>query len=494
MKNSDWMVEEVLKILTESTLTPDQAGTSTRQGPHVSAGANGPHPVDAQKFQGEIPDEEEKKHDSLDEREQAPVKTKGEKKVTFSIPKLVPTEAWGNADSQSRQDIYKFFKKIPGRTLGEKISNINSIAQRQTNIRSTAKILATLVFFDSLSSVVKDFTPASSGFVFEGFLAALLNGSQEIARSAGGTLDIADIRALQKKDESGNLTGGYPVSLKLLTGAGSGTPIHGSYPNLVGSLAESDDDNMLYVVVLKDKAEGADELEFHEFDVNSATFLPIMSEGVNNVRHLPLHGSLLSNAKFKSLLDPRRLKEYASKVDKSGYLPLDISMNIIENDLTPIKNNSNEFFGMMKYTKGFFEKHGAGKRGQEEQPDEPQQDEINERMSQGDLGFLFEASSAPFQFSVSQARMKKLPTYKNMGKIDVRPESVRKIAERYADILENQLNQVYDNLKTLTSSVNNYFLGDSYGQRTKAADSAIASADVSKAQSQELKATATDEE
>ena len=489
MNKIDAMVEEVLKVLTESTLTPDQAGTSTRNGPCVSAGANGPHPVDAQKFQGEIPDEEEKKHDSLNEKENAPVKAKGEKKVTFSIPKLVPTEAWGNADSQSRKDIYKFFKKIPGRTLGDKIQSINSIAERQTNVRSTAKILATLVFFDSLSSVVKDFTPASSGFVFEGFLAALLNGSQEIERSAGGTLDIADLRALQKKDETGALTGGYPISLKLLTGAGAGTPIHGSYPNLVGSLAESDDDNMLYVVVLKDKAEGADELEFHEFDVNADTFLPIMSQGKNNVRHLPLHGSILKNKEFQALATTP-IQRLAKSVDASGYLPLDVSMNIIENDLTPIKSDSNKFFGMMKYTKGFFEKHGAGKRGEVEAEEEPQQDNLNERMSQGDLGFLFEAGGAPFQFSVSQARMKQLPTYKNMGTIDVRPENIRKIAERYADILEKQLNEVYDNLKTLTSSVNNYFLGDNYSQRTKAADNAIASADVSKTQSQELKKTA----
>ena len=222
MKHDDWMIEEVMKVLTESTLTPDQAGTSTRNGPHVSAGANGPHPVDAQKFQGELPDEKEKKHDSLDEKGgKAPMKKAGEKKVTFSIPKFVPSEAWGDAKEASRQDIYKFFKKIPGNSLGKKIENINAIANRSQNVRSTAKILATLVFFDSLSSVVKDFTPASSGFVFEGFLAALLNGSQEIERSAGGTLDIADLRAIQKKDKDGNLYGGYPISLKLLTGAGS---------------------------------------------------------------------------------------------------------------------------------------------------------------------------------------------------------------------------------------------------------------------------------
>jgi hypothetical protein len=69
MKRDDWLVEEVMKVLSESTLTPDQAGTSTRNGPFVSAGANGPHPVDAQKFKGELPDEEEKKHDSLHEQQ-----------------------------------------------------------------------------------------------------------------------------------------------------------------------------------------------------------------------------------------------------------------------------------------------------------------------------------------------------------------------------------------------------------------------------------------
>ena len=136
MKNNDWMVEEVLKILTESTLTPDQAGTSTRNGPYASAGANGPHPVDSQKFKGKLPDEEVKKHDTLSE-EEAPVKAKksGGEKVSFTIPKLVPTEAWGDPKSSSREEAYNFFKKFPGNNLKTKLETINGIADKSTGIR-----------------------------------------------------------------------------------------------------------------------------------------------------------------------------------------------------------------------------------------------------------------------------------------------------------------------------------------------------------------------
>ena len=252
---------------------------------------------------------------------------------------------------------------------------------------------------------------------------------------------------------------------------------------------------MLYVVVLKDKAEKADELQFHEFDVNAATFLPIMSEGKNNTRHLPLHGSILKNKEFQSLA-PTPIRRVAKMVDGSGYLPLDVSLIIIDNDRTPIKGDSNKFFNMMKYTKGFFEKHGTGKRGEKEaevETEPEEQENITERMSQGSLGFLFEAGGAPFQFSVSQARMKKLPTYQNMGTIDVRPENIKRIADNYADILEKQLNQVYDNLKNLTTSVNDYFLGEDYGERVSAADAAIESAKVSKKQATKFKQKAGDE-
>ena len=45
---------------------------------------------------------------------------------SISIPKLVPTEAWGNPNSQSRQDITRIFSVIRGgKNIKSRIEDIN---------------------------------------------------------------------------------------------------------------------------------------------------------------------------------------------------------------------------------------------------------------------------------------------------------------------------------------------------------------------------------
>ena len=301
MKYNDWLAEEVMKALQEMGSKMGQIAY-TRGGAETSGVSIYGDDTDELSFKGKDPDKNPSIHaEAKKEKPMVKAKKGEEKAIPFSIPKLVPTEAWGDPSSTSRGEVYKFFSKFPGKTLKGKINHINNIAYNRREVRSTAKILSTLVFFDSLSSVVKDFTASSAGFVFEGFLAALLNGSQEVERSAGGTLDITDLRAIQTREpETGKMVGGYPISLKLLTKGG--TQIKGSYANLVGTLAEGDDQSLLYVVVAKDKSEKADILEFHEFTIDSTSFMNIMETNKDNKALLRLNKEILNDELFISAL------------------------------------------------------------------------------------------------------------------------------------------------------------------------------------------------
>jgi hypothetical protein len=168
------MIEEVMKILTESTLTPDQAGTSTRNGPHVSAGANGPHPVDAQKFKGKLPDEEEKKHDSLSEDATLTIPKKDQLLKLF---KLQMSENWGKLDTLERQELERVVRTA---TAGQTdVHGRLRVIQRQMTmlregtlgkIKNPRRILSQIILLETFNRLFKSFQPSPAGFINEGLL------------------------------------------------------------------------------------------------------------------------------------------------------------------------------------------------------------------------------------------------------------------------------------------------------------------------------------
>tara|TARA_Y100001938_G_scaffold38796_1_gene53744 strand:- start:13237 stop:14805 length:1569 start_codon:yes stop_codon:yes gene_type:complete len=500
MKYENWLNKEVLKELLEGYSPAGQVGTPV--GGNASASGIYGTDNDAHRHRGPNEEEEEAEEgcdDDLilgkklyeDEEEKAPVSAeKGGESVAFTIPKLVPTEAWGEPKSSSRKEAYKFFKKFPGRDLATKIKTINGIADKSTNVRSVAKVLSTLVFFDSLSAVVKDFTPSSAGFVFEGFLAALLNGTQEIERSAGGTLDITDLRAVMSKDGKGGLEkgSGYPISLKLLTQGK--TDIKGSYANLVGTMAEGNDDQLLYVVVAKDKAEKADILTFHEFDIDPDNFIDIMSQNKNNINLLAFHRDVLNSKVFRKIMKstggPSAKELLKRAFGNNEYMGADESRALIANNITPAQLSTQDFFELMRFTRGYYQKHGSGIRmGSAGGDEEGGEEEVKERLSplmenlkRGPLGALIEgAADAGTQFKVSQSQMRKLNSHRNVGTLDVSPERMKGIMERYAAQLQGTLTDTYENLKQLTTNINEYFLSERTARRNAYAKKAIDSAE-----------------
>ena len=148
--------------------------------------------------------------------------------MSIPIPKLTPSESWGDPDSQSRQDIERIFASITRKpSIKARIEHVNSFvdpqqaAQKGRGGRFNA-ILNMMMIIEALQACLNDYSESSAGFIFEGFMAAVTGGKQ-IAGRVGGTLPIEDF-------VSGD---GEPVSLKLLSPT---TPIHGSFTNLVDYL------------------------------------------------------------------------------------------------------------------------------------------------------------------------------------------------------------------------------------------------------------------
>jgi hypothetical protein len=193
--------------------------------------------------------------------------------VRLSLPRLTPNEAWGDPNSQSRKDIDRIFASITRKgSIKERIDHINSFAdparaKRKGTGQRFNTILNMMMILESLQACLNDYSESSSGFVFEGFMAAVTGGKQ-IAGRVGGTLPIEDFVAGD----------GEPVSLKLLSPK---TPIHGSFTNLIDYLfirGGTGVDNIKYLIGRKnsDDAGSVTQLMLLEFIINRRNFVPIM--------------------------------------------------------------------------------------------------------------------------------------------------------------------------------------------------------------------------
>jgi hypothetical protein len=193
--------------------------------------------------------------------------------VRLSLPRLTPSESWGDPESQSRKDIDRIFASITRKgTIKERIDHINSFAdparaQRKGTGKRFNTILNMMMILESLQACLNDYSESSSGFVFEGFMAAVTGGKQ-IAGRVGGTLPIEDFVAGD----------GEPVSLKLLSPK---TPIHGSFTNLIDYLfirGGTGVDSIKYLIGRKnsDDAGSVTQLMLLEFVINRRNFVEIM--------------------------------------------------------------------------------------------------------------------------------------------------------------------------------------------------------------------------
>ena len=188
----------------------------------------------------------------------------------LSLPKFTPTEAWGDPKSTGRKTINRLFSVVGGGASVEgKLAYLQRITDVNNRITSPRRVIASLIMLEALAAFISDFNEASAGFVFEGWLSALLQGRQEAERTDKGNLPIQDLVAFTQLREG---TPTVPVSLKLLSPK---TKVEGSYTNLIDALFDEPEfgGRMYYVVARKLE----NHITIEGFDINRSNFIDLMT-------------------------------------------------------------------------------------------------------------------------------------------------------------------------------------------------------------------------
>lgn len=197
----------------------------------------------------------------------------------IKLPQLKLSDNWGKPGNEDRSVVERVMRNIGKRGSNpfERIDAVNQfITECDQACREgldTSKIISNLMFLDVFSALAYEFNPATAGFLFENFLAALFGGQSMAVPTGSGT--IADIIA---KDDKGNEV---PMSLKFFEGGEiydikKGKPkkigsqkVGGSIYDLISSIKPGKP--MTYILVRKMKSEGdaVDEIIFYKFTVGT---------------------------------------------------------------------------------------------------------------------------------------------------------------------------------------------------------------------------------
>tara|TARA_R100000234_G_scaffold65860_1_gene40201 strand:+ start:362 stop:1738 length:1377 start_codon:yes stop_codon:yes gene_type:complete len=384
----------------------------------------------------------------------------------LSLPKFTPSEAWGNPESMERQQITRIFSNIRGgASVAGKLKYIQRIASPENKITSPRRIISTLIVLESLAAVVNSFNAASAGFVFEGFLAALLYGTQEAEVSAKGNLPIQDLIAFTETETAKPL----PISLKLLNLT---TNIEGSYTNLIDALDEFGE--MVYIVARKD----GEKIAFEQFVFNRENFID----------------ALVTNARGSFKDSGLRL----FRLPKMGGAQ----------SVKAIKNQSSweEQYDLLQQTDGYSKKVRAKRLAAREAdktleldpqstkpedvapapsddaqpvPDERErrmvaQDELREAIKE-EWSLITESSGGLTQWAISPAQLKSFGfvNYEELGTLPYTSAELENIAELHIDKLNGELLELFQATAALSENINKYFTFDKRDRAINSGERAI---------------------
>ena len=370
---------------------------------------------------------------------------KGQRFV-LSMPRLNISEAWGDPDSMDRQQVDQVFAVVRGGSdISARIGSLNDYldpakAERKTSPRV---IINNMIIIESLKAALNHFNPASAGFVFEAFMAALTGGHQQTGK-VGGTLPIEDFVAFSQFAGQN-----VPVSLKLLSPK---TYTKGSYTNLVDYLFERGETAIKYLVAYKTKEEGGEDvgkLRIYDFDITQ-----------NNLIDFLNGGSKHSKATIAGV-DQQALKAAIESGDKVQI--------------------AKAFVATPGYTKaGMLNKFLQTVIEPEEKEEEPQQQpndaqlpeyletfHLNEKAAMHQENILAEASggSGDTQWAVSHKMIDTMRDTINMtfyGELDFSSAKIGIIANIYSEILGDQILELLESVQSLTNNVGSY-----YAERTR---------------------------
>jgi len=417
-----------------------------------------------------------------------PVRKTTAKEFILSLPKMVPTEAWGDPNDESRKEMDKFFRSIGGgANVAGKIEQLRRLQQPNTNITSPKRIISTLILLESLAATMNSFGDSSTGFVFEGFLAGLLGGEQVTEKTPSGNLPIADIIAFNQYEGSTAV----PMSLKVLR-KGNTTKIKGSYTNLVDALL--DDSAMKYIVAYKDQeGDKVSSIQIEEFDITRENLLPLLNLTKSNRNNLVFDGKtpeqsykLLSKAKSWEELYPmlQRTQGYTKKLstqkqeENPGTEEADTPA---ETDNDRLRAGINKIFDSgdekkIKKLRRLADRFANAKDGPLKNyalstlkafVEDEMLAEAYAMLTEEQL--LQEAEGKPQWYTNYSQLQKNKDKFglNSLGRLDVSPEALEKTAEQYMDILQGRITTLFRAVSELSKNINSYFTSTE-DQRKKA--------------------------
>ena len=384
-------------------------------------------------------------------------------KFLLTLPKFTPTEAWGDPQSTGRKTINRIFSVVGGGASVEgKLAYLQRITDVNNRITSPRRVISSLIILEALAAIISDFNEASAGFVFEGWLAALLQGRQEAERTEKGNLPIQDLVAFtQLKDSSTRV----PVSLKLLSPK---TMVEGSYTNLIDALFDEPEfgGRMNYVVARKLE----NHIAIQSFDLNQENFIDIITlqKGAKGTTKLKASGAALF-----AISD----RELARKYNINGSPEQVIALL---NNLTDPNEKYEVLMRTAGYSKANLKRRLAAQAEPAEQPEvEASEEELQERAvkrySKAERTLL-ESTQTQWALSVSQ-----LDTLVSAGKIQITDlgelpktkEMVVEIAMMHMDTVREKFQILFKAFSDLSENINKYITFPKRADAMRAGERAI---------------------
>jgi hypothetical protein len=378
------------------------------------------------------------------------------KEFLLVLPKFVPTEAWGDPNSMERSQITRLFNVIGGgRSIEGKLIFLQRIADPNNKITSPRRIISSLIILESLSAVINSFNASSAGFVFEGFLSALLQGTQESEYSAKGNLPIQDLIAFEDSDNP------IPISLKLLNQT---TNIEGSYTNLIDGIDEFG--HMVYIVARKD----GESIAIEEFTFTKDNFIDALSTTARgggkasglNLFKLPDMNTHQSINKLKSVSD------WGDKYE------------------------------MLQYTAGYSDrvrdKRKIADAEREGGVDQDPETSLEEVIRQEWL--MLTENKGGTQWSISPQQLKSFSfiDYKTYGLLPYSAARVEQIASMHMDKLNGELHNLFAATQMLSENITKYFTFDKRDRAISSGERAIQNTtEIQSALATQISSTETEE-
>jgi len=363
------------------------------------------------------------------------------RKFMMVIPRISPSEAWGDPNSMEREQVNEIFKVVRGgASISGRIQSLNDYLDpaKAKRKRSPRVIINNMIILESLKAALNHFSESAAGFVLEAFMAALTGGFQQAER-VGGTLPIEDFVAFTE-------FGGTPtaVSLKLLQKT---TQIKGSFTNLVDYLFVRGEPSIKYLVAYKNAKSNIESLDIYDFTISRDNLVSFIVGGAENAHNRLLAGA--NEAQLQSILSNGSIEEVAQVVTKlPGYTK--------GGKLHAIAKQAAE-----KQAAAEAEAEDVEPPVSAETDPAPVAESFHEAEKQAMLeeGLLLEGKEGGAQWKVSFKMMNDMGTVNLVrhGTLDMSEAKVMEIAEIYAKTLGDQIINLMESVQSLTGNIGDYF-------------------------------------